>query len=116
MKALKFGSGLVLGMLKSGLANNNITNLNLNNMTTYHQLWWDEEFVRKRMVQQLFYLMKFRIGFVKYPKNAKELSNLDNWIFNPFKTAQVESARLVLDRFERQLEEIQKLKGHCCRY
>ncbi|HEY0749833.1 MAG TPA: hypothetical protein VGD26_01680 [Chitinophagaceae bacterium] len=90
---------------------------------TYNQLWWDEEFVEKRIQEQRAYINKFRIfgysGLEKpywWSEDAWGVWLPSKPIYLKKDNERVLSAKQVLLRFERQLEEIKKLKGHCCRY
>lgn len=71
---------------------------------TYDQLWWDEEFVQKRIEEQQIYIMGVDIRWYRSSITNQQHVDLR------------ESGCDVLLRFKAQLKEIQKLKGHCCRY
>lgn len=69
-------------------------------MKAYNELWWDREFVEKRIQEQKDYIQNL----------------LGNWSFDTPSNffagefvMKIESARSVLKRFERQLENIKKL-------
>jgi hypothetical protein len=74
---------------------------------TYNQLWWDREFIEKRIQEQKDYLRTLGNKVI-------QISSFDRYDLTYYpdgrSRAIAASTLRILDRFENQLEQIKKLK------